>query len=169
MMRVVALAVAFALTFGGAPAYAKGAMPAPGEQFGTIRIPNIGLNQPLFEGDKPSVFYGTLWPPSLTWGPAHYPGTSFPWQAGTEMIAGHRVTHTHPFRWLNKLRKGDLIVIKTTRWGQFHYRLLGRPIPSGGPWVPVWRAKRGLLLSACDPPGQAWRRIVAKATMTWSS
>lgn len=150
-------------------AAAKPNAPRPGERFGTIWIPALGMKQPLHNGDRPSVFYGTPWPPSLTWGPAHYPGTPFPWQPGVTMVAGHRVTHTRPFRWLNLLHKGDLIIVRTTRWGSFHYRLIGRPRPTDGPWVPAWNARRGLLLSACDPPGQAWRRIVAKARLTWTS
>jgi LPXTG-site transpeptidase (sortase) family protein len=150
-------------------AEAQPAAPRHGEQFGVIRIPAITVSQPLYNGDKPSVFYGTPWPPSLTWGPAHYPETPFPWQSGVSMIAGHRVTHTHPFRSLNLLRKGNLIVIKTKKWGSFHYRLVAKPRPSSGPWVPEWNTRWGLLLSACDPPGQAWRRIVAKARLSWAS
>jgi sortase A len=163
----VAAAVVASFVIGGATAAAKPKVPRWGEQIGTIRISKIGLYQPIMQGDRPSVFYNTAaFAPSLDKGPAHYPGTPFPWQSGTSMFAGHRVTHTHPFLHTNELSRGDRIVLATTHWGKFHFRVL-RVIKTKGPWAPEWHAKHGLLLSACDPPGQAWRRLIVEAKLYW--
>src|SRR3954464_1544662 len=95
--------------------------PAPahlraGARLGQIRIPRIGLVASVDQGAQ--TLYTAAWPRELNRGTAHYPGTALPWQQGTVGIAGHRVTHTRPFRYLNRMRKHDLIVLRT-RWGIF--------------------------------------------------
>src|SRR3712207_8743422 len=36
-----------------------------------------------------------------------WPGTAFPGETGNAVFAGHRVTHSHPFRHIDKLVPGD--------------------------------------------------------------
>jgi sortase (surface protein transpeptidase) len=166
----IALAAAIAAIIASAPAAsANSAPPKPGERIGSIHIKKIGLDQPLFKGDRPETFYRpNAFPPSLDHGPAVYPRSPLPGPSRqhTVKIAGHHVTHSHPFLLLYKLRKGDVIVIKTKYGGEFHYRVLGKPRSTGGPWVPRWNMPGGLLLSSCIKQGR--ERLVAKAMLSWS-
>jgi LPXTG-site transpeptidase (sortase) family protein len=166
MLTAAAVAAAVASLVVSEAAEAVPAKPLWGHQFGTFRISKIGLKQPLFQGDRPSVFYRPFsYPFSLNRGPAHYPDTPFPWQKGTVMIAGHRLTHTHPFTRLNELKKGDLIVIKTRRWGRFHYRVVHSPLFVTGQSVPGWTSEKGLQLTSCNEHGAG--RVVVRAKLSW--
>ncbi|MFJ2895730.1 class E sortase [Streptomyces sp. NPDC087218] len=74
--------------------------------YAVIRIPRIGLTAPVAQGvgkrgvlDKGYV--------------GHYPGTAQPGRPGNFALAGHRNTHGEPFRYINRLRRGDRIGIET--------------------------------------------------------
>ncbi|MBV8160606.1 MAG: class E sortase, partial [Acidimicrobiia bacterium] len=43
-------------------------------------------------------------------GPGHWPGTAMPGDNGNAVVAGHRVTHTHPFLDIDQLQPGDQVV-----------------------------------------------------------
>ena len=89
--------------------------------------------------------------PDLAYGPHLYYRS-----ATTVAIAGHRTTHTHPFRDLELLRRGDPIWVGRTL---YHVRrtVVVRP------WQ-VWVLRyKGLVLSACTPPGSAAYRLVVLA------
>ncbi len=52
----------------------------------------------------------------------HYPGTAAPGRTGNFALAGHRNTHGEPFRYLNRLVKGDEISVRT-RDATYTYRV----------------------------------------------
>jgi sortase (surface protein transpeptidase) len=71
-------------------------------------------------------------------------------------IAGHRTTYTRPFRYLPKLRRGDVIRLDD-RLFRVSKTVVVRP------WE-VWVLRyRGLVLSACHPAGSAAFRFVVMA------
>ncbi|MFD7322754.1 class E sortase [Streptomyces sp. NPDC059875] len=74
--------------------------------YAIIRIPRIGLTAPVARGiGKRSVLdRGYV---------GQYPGTASPGRTGNFALAGHRNTHGEPFRYINRLRKGDRIEIQT--------------------------------------------------------
>ncbi|MGW2018932.1 class E sortase [Streptomyces sp. NPDC001927] len=74
--------------------------------YAIIRIPRIGLTAPIARGiGKRSVLdRGYV---------GHYPNTAGPGQTGNFALAGHRNTHGEPFRYINRLRKGDRIEVQT--------------------------------------------------------
>lgn len=83
--------------------------------YAVLRIPRLGLTVPIADGvGKRSVldrgFVG------------HYPGTAGPGRAGNFALAGHRNTHGEPFRYVNRLRDGDVIEVRT-RSGSYRYRV----------------------------------------------
>jgi sortase A len=80
-------------------------------------------------------------------------------------IAGHRVTHTHPFLKLNLIRLGDVLVIQTAR-GRFRYRVNAkRVVLPSATWVLFRHRKlQRLVLTACHPPHSARYRYVVMAT-----
>ncbi|MFJ4774856.1 class E sortase [Streptomyces sp. NPDC088762] len=72
--------------------------------YAVLRIPRLGLAVPVAQGvDKRSV---------LDKGYAgQYPGTARPGERGNFALAGHRNTHGEPFRYINRLREGDRLIV----------------------------------------------------------
>ncbi|MGW5114870.1 class E sortase [Streptomyces noursei] len=85
---------------------------ADGERFGIMYIPKLDVKAPIAEGiDKHSVLdHGMV---------GHYDAasgikTAMPWdKTGNFSVAAHRNTHGEPFRYINRLTKGDKIVVET--------------------------------------------------------
>ncbi|MFE6908251.1 class E sortase [Streptomyces erythrochromogenes] len=94
------------------PAASAAPAPRPSERaagaaagaYAVLRIPRLGLVVPVAQGiDKRSV---------LDRGYAgHYPGTAGPGERGNFALAGHRNTHGEPFRYVNRLRAGDELIV----------------------------------------------------------
>jgi sortase A len=126
--------------------------PEPLVQIGTLAIPAIGLDAPMFEGI-------TL--PTIDHGPSHWPGSAMPGHLGNVVIAGHRVTHTRPFRNIDQLKPGDQAIF-TTADGTFTYQLVSEEIvdPEDVAIVSQTAAYTATMF-ACHPPGSAKHRIVA--------
>jgi LPXTG-site transpeptidase (sortase) family protein len=82
----------------------------PGDPFGRISIPRIGLSAMVAEGDDDDTLRHAV---------GHIPGTAAPWGAGNVALAGHRDTF---FRGLSRVRLDDVIVLETLR-GTFRYRV----------------------------------------------
>ena len=105
----------------------------------------------------------------LALGPGHYPGTAMPGQVGNFAVAGHRATHDQPFAYLDQVRVGDRLIVKTaTR--TFVYRVTRTfltvptavtvldPVP-GHPGVTA--TQRRITLTTCNPRwGHTGRLIV---------
>ncbi|MFI6004570.1 class E sortase [Streptomyces sp. NPDC051366] len=89
-----------------APAPPAGAKLPPAQEsaYGVLRIPRLGVVVPIAQGvDKRAV---------LDKGYAgHYPGTAQPGAEGNFALAGHRNTHGEPFRYINRLRAGDELIV----------------------------------------------------------
>lgn len=128
----------------------------PGAAVGRIAIPSIGARFVLVNGTDTDT---------LKKGPGIYPQTPFPGADGTTAIAGHRTTYLAPFRHIDRLRKGESIRIQMP-YGDFTYLVQQRRIvqPTDiGVIRPVGYDR--LVLSACDPPFSAARRIVIFARL----
>lgn len=140
-----------------APADARADVPVI--QVGEIEIPKIGLRHPIYEG---------VWLTVLDVGPGHWPGTAEPGGYGNSVIAGHRVTHSHPFRRIDELGAGDHIIVRTPK-GVFTYTyeksLVVEPSET---WIAVQEPGHTLTLFACHPPGSARYRYVVRATLVQS-
>jgi LPXTG-site transpeptidase (sortase) family protein len=50
--------------------------------------------------------------PDIDSGPGWWPGSYLPGEGGVTYIAGHRLTHGGPFRWVGRLRIGDRVVLQ---------------------------------------------------------
>jgi sortase A len=126
---------------------------------GRIVIPAIRLDSPFADGQAPA---------DTALGPSHYPSTALPGQGRTVGIAGHRVTHTHPFLRLGDLRRGDLIEIRFGGALLFRkeacYRVRRTRVVSPGD-VRVLRdlGYDRLVLTTCHPPGSSRYRLVVTA------
>jgi sortase A len=158
MLQPFLLSVLLASIATHAPAHLRA-----GASLGTIAIPHIHLVAPLTQGGRD--IYTNAWPAELDRGPAHEPDTALPWQRGVVGIAGHRTTWTHPFRWLNRVHRGNLVLLQT-RWARFRYRVIRvqivRPTDTG---ILFRRFGYRLVLTACTPPGYATYRIAVTAKL----
>ncbi|WSV97322.1 class E sortase [Streptomyces sp. NBC_01006] len=93
--------------------------PAREAAYGVLRIPRLGVVVPVAEGvDKRAV---------LDKGYAgHYPGTAQPGARGNFALAGHRNTHGEPFRYINRLRAGDELIVDVR--GQRYTYVVGKTL-----------------------------------------
>ena len=130
--------------------------PLPGDALGKLLIPSIGVSEYVVEGTDAD---------NLRKGPGHYPETPLPGQRGTSAIAGHRTTYGAPFRKLDKLDKGDRIIVELP-YGTFVYRVeRTRIVDDSALWVTRKVGHDRLVLTACHPLYSAAQRIVAFARL----
>ncbi|MEW2138938.1 class E sortase [Streptomyces sp. NPDC005409] len=107
---------------GSGAAASRSARPAvepPGRDraYAVLRIPRLGLVVPVAQGtDKRTVLdKGYV---------GQYPGTAAPGAEGNFALAGHRNTHGEPFRYINRLRAGDELIVDVR--GRRHVYVVGR-------------------------------------------
>jgi len=128
--------------------------PLPGDAIGEIQMPTIDKSAYMVEGTDTD---------DLRKGPGHYPETPMPGERGTVAIAGHRTTHGAPFRNVDKLERGDRIVLQLP-YGSFIYRVERTQIVEP---TALWVTKRvgydRLVLSACHPLYSAAQRLIVFA------
>jgi sortase A len=130
---------------------------ATGEAIGTIDFPTLHASYSIVQGTDTA---------SLEEGPGHYPATAFPGVPGdTVAIAGHRTTYLAPFRYLNELGPGDLVVV-TMPYARFTYRVQMRQIVTPtSVWITANKGYERLVLSACNPLYSASQRIAVFASL----
>ncbi|MDX8151748.1 class E sortase [Patulibacter brassicae] len=127
-----------------------------GEPAARLRIPRLGLDQVVVQG----VDRGPL-----ERGPGLYPSQPLPGAPGTAAIAGHRTTYGAPFRHLDRMRPGDPITVELA-YGRVRYRVTTvRSVAPDAVWVLDRRREDRLVLTACDPPFSAARRLVVSARL----
>ncbi len=121
------------------------------KKIGTIEIRKIGLLHTLYEGI-------TL--RTIDHGPSHWPGSAMPGQRGNAVFAGHRVTHSKPFRNIDKLVPGDEVIFDIGGKRSV-YRMTSSKIvtPKALDIVNPTPTPTATLF-ACHPPGSAKFRYV---------
>ncbi len=132
-----------------------------GDGFALIRIPRLGSDwvKPIVEG---------VGPKDLATGIGHYPRTALPGKVGNFSLAGHRATHGEPFRNLDRMRKGDAIVIETK--DTWHVYRVDRsevvlptqvavlePVPNRPGVKPT---ERLVTLTTCNPRWASYQRLI---------
>ncbi|MER6776882.1 MULTISPECIES: class E sortase [unclassified Streptomyces] len=107
----------------GASARKPAPAPASESAYGVLRIPRLGVVVPIAQGvDKRAV---------LDKGYAgHYQGTAQPGAQGNFALAGHRNTHGEPFRYINRLRAGDELIVDVR--GQRYTYVVGKTLGETG-------------------------------------
>lgn len=120
---------------------------------GRLRIPRLSLDTLVYEGSTLDV---------IDHGPGHFPESALPGRRGNVAIAGHRVTHSRPFRYLDTLQPGDQAIFDLPDGGHHIYEFTGHEIvtPDRVDIVEQTDDFRATLFG-CHPPGSAKYRIVA--------
>ncbi|HVM05878.1 MAG TPA: class E sortase [Acidimicrobiales bacterium] len=120
-------------------------------ELGTIEIPKIGLNHRIFQGISLR---------SIDRGPSHWPGTALPGEVGNSVFAGHRVTHSKPFRNIDQLAPGDEVIFNVNG-NRSVYTVTGSEVvtPKALHIVDQTPTPTATLF-ACHPPGSARFRYV---------
>jgi sortase A len=125
-----------------------------GHALGRILIPRIGVK---------FVFVAGAGERSLKKGPGHYDSTVLPGQRGTVGIAGHRTTFLAPFRRLDRLNRGEQIVL-TMPYGRFTYTVEDSVVVSPSKGTVLRRVNHDrLVLTTCTPLFSAAKRLVITA------
>lgn len=132
-------------------------MPSHGELAGRLSIPSIGLDKMILVGTDQGI---------LAKGPGVWESGVFPGAPGNATISGHRTTHGGPFRHIDNLKDGDIIVFETPGLPRSVFEVRGRgqvspkqiEVTGQGPGV-------RLTLTTCDPPGTAEKRLVIQAEL----
>ncbi|WP_067480063.1 class E sortase [Actinomadura hibisca] len=129
-----------------------------------LSAPSIALSEPVREGvDEETLYRGV----------GHYPGTALPGRRGNAVYLGHRTQGHAPFANLDRLHKGDRIVIESL--GEtFTYRVTQQKIipPTAQevlapvPFRPDETARRSVMtLITCHPKGSDLQRLVIMAAL----
>ncbi|HEX2701061.1 MAG TPA: class E sortase [Acidimicrobiales bacterium] len=131
-------------------------VPEPLVQIGTIEIPKIGLTHEIFDGISLRT---------IDHGPSHWPGTAMPGQVGNAVFAGHRVTHSHPFRNIDQLAPGDEVIF-TIDGTRSTYVVTGSEVVTPKTLQIVNQSPTPTAtLFACHPPGSAKFRFVVHLSL----
>ncbi|SCD42506.1 sortase A, partial [Streptomyces sp. TverLS-915] len=144
----------------------------PGEGFAILTIPKLDVVVPIAEGvSKAKVLDKGM--------VGHYGQgalkTAMPAaKSGNFALAGHRNTHGEPFRYLNRLKPGDPIVVET-RDTYFVYKMTSilpqtspantavlRPVPAGSGFT---EPGRYLTLTTCTPEFTSTYRMIVWGKM----
>ena len=142
------------------------AAPAPpvvplGDALALMHIPRLGTGwvKPVVQGvDLPDLARGL----------GHYPKTAAPGEVGNFAVAGHRATNGEPLREIDKIKKGDTIVVETaTDWFTYvvdKHQIVAptdvwviEPVPG----QPKAEATQALItLTSCEPRWASYKRWI---------
>lgn len=169
-LAAAALTVCCGLPVAGVPqaraepvsASAAAARPKKGAVIAQIRIKRMGLKADVREGVGERV---------LRRGVGHYPGTALPGHEGNTVLLGHRTTWLRPFNKLDRMRRGDRVVLRAGR-KSYVYRVRSKhvikprdrralePVPFKRRSAPDGQY---VTLITCTPKGSDRRRLVVVA------
>ena len=129
---------------------------APGDVFGRIVIPRMGLDVVVVSG---------VGVDELKRGPGWIDYTDLPGPVGNCGISGHRTTYGRPFRHLDDLAEGDIIDLYSP-YRRYRYRV-ERSFSVTPDRVDVVATTRTptLTLTACDPPFSARYRLIVQSRL----
>ena len=93
-------------------------------------------------------------------GPSLWPGTATPGQPGNAVVAGHRVTHDHPFLEIDRLRPGDLVMFDVAGVHSAYRMTSSEVVSPDAVWITDQTATPTATLYACHPPHSKKYRYV---------
>lgn len=121
-----------------------------------LEIPTINLKVVVGDGTDPAT---------LRKGPGLYHEGSLPGEGGNVAIAGHRTTYGAPFRHVDELKPGDLMIIRKGSVS-YIYRFTRMWVVEPTDWSPIAPTEvPSLTLTTCHPPGSAAYRLIIRGEL----
>ena len=120
--------------------------PSWGASFGTLKIPSISIEIPVYHGDSPE---------QLVDGAGHYAGSYFPGEGSSIVLAAH---NSHGlFYNLPQIQIGDIATIETI-YGTFQYEVYKTDIVDyrDNSKFPIQTDEEILMLYTCYPVDNVW-------------
>lgn len=137
----------------------------PGDPVGRLRIPRIDLDRLVQQGVGGRAGLDPDGDRSLLRsGPVHYAITPLPGAGEPFAVAGHRTTYGAPFYKLDKLRKGDPVLVDTP-YARFRYTVAKTTVVDPTDVGVLSDRGYGLVLTTCTPPYSAAHRLIVWATL----
>ena len=127
-----------------------------------MEIPKLSLKVAIVEVEDLSVFQKDPKHP-----PGHYPNTAIPGEIGNVGIAGHRTGPSDYFRHIDRLTKGDDIILHT-HINSYYYRVEDVFITEKTNWDVLKQTDyASLTLTSCQSDGKTSnaKRIIVKARL----
>jgi len=132
-----------------------------GKGFAFLHVPALGRSYTV-----PVVQGVSL--PDLARGVGHYPKTALPGRVGNFAVAGHRATNGEPFAHLDKVGKGDVVVVETRDTWYTYVVDRSRIVAPSDTWVidpvpgrtGVQPTRRLLTLTTCNPRWASTERLI---------
>lgn len=127
-----------------------------GQAIGRLRVPRLGLDMVVVDGTDDA---------SLKKGPGLDRRTYMPGEGQLVYIAGHRTTYLAPFAHIERLRRGDLVMLEVP-YGTFRYRVYTHRIVAADDLSVLRSHGREVVeLQACHPRFFASQRYIAYARL----
>lgn len=126
-------------------------------ELGAIEIPAIGLQHKMFQGV-------TLH--NIDKGPSHWTGTALPGERGNTVIAGHRVTYSHPFERIDELQAGDEVILRVAGRRSVYRVTTHQIVTPDDLWIADQTDTPTGTLYACHPPGSYEFRYVVRMELS---
>lgn len=136
------------------PAAPENGVVSVGDGIARILVPRLKLDAIVVE------LSGLDDSANLKRGPGHIPGTAYPGQQGNCVISGHRTTYGAPFRHIERLERGDEIVLETARARYTYLVYEQRIVLPSDLTVLEQEGEPKVTLTACHPWYSAAQRIV---------
>jgi sortase A len=125
-----------------------------GAAIGKLHVDRLGLDMVLLNGTDTAT---------LKKGPGRDERTYMPGEGQLVYIAGHRTTYGAPFAHIDRLRRGDLVVVDMP-YGSFRYRVTSSVIvPSDDIARLESHGREVIALQACHPRFSARERYIVYA------
>src|SRR5918996_2715106 len=127
-----------------------------GDPIARLSLPTLDVTEIVVNGTDSST---------LKKGPGRYLGSAMPGENELIYIAGHRTTYGAPFSRIDRLRRGDPVLVELP-YGSFRYRVTGHRIVDDNELsVLESRGFEQLALQACHPRFFASQRYLAYAEL----
>jgi sortase A len=127
-----------------------------GDPIARLRLPTLDVSEIVVNGTDSGT---------LKEGPGRYLGSAMPGENELVYIAGHRTTYGAPFSRIDRLGRGDPVLVELP-YGTFRYRVTGHRIVDDND-LSVLKSKgfEQLALQACHPRFFASQRYIAYAEL----
>jgi sortase A len=131
-------------------------LPKEGTRLGVMFIPKLKVRSSIVEG---------VTDPMFDIGMGHWPGTAMPGERGNAVYGGHRTAGPRPLYDVQRLRRGDSIII-LRGLKRYQYEVIAtRIVKPTALWITYQTSGKTLTLFTCHPRHSTKQRYVIQAIL----